>query len=119
MNIHIENLIRELKTASIDDIEFTAELIPDHRGVGEVKKGFCPVKVRGIVIPEPIPVVYVRAQNSEGMSWYVLDWSVVDSQKLPHNALNRAQERTVASEEEAKQEVLRGLLALWVVQNNA
>lgn len=119
MIVYRENLIFELKTANINDIEFAEESIPDHRGVGEVKKGFCPVKVRGIAIPEPVPVVYVQVQCPKGMSWYVLDWSDVDAKNLPHNALNPPQERAVASEEEAKNEVLRGLLSLWMAKNNA
>jgi hypothetical protein len=100
----VANALRE---ATVDDVEFVEEAVPCHSEIVETKVGCRPVAVRGVSLPNPRQIVYVRATDPRGNYWYVIDWSQLDP-------TGRPREIVVQSETEAKEAVIAGLKATYV-----
>ncbi len=97
-------LSHALRDAVAGDIRFEEEPLAVHSGDASAKVGCRPVSVRGVRVPRPGLVVYVRATDDRGEYWYVLDWSKSTSG-------GRHEEVAVESEQDAMEAVLTRLRA--------
>lgn len=92
-----------LNDAEVGDLEFFEEHIPSHDDSKMTRVGCRPIRVRGVSVPDPKLVVYVRATGADGCYWYVLDWS--------QPRASAAREIVVESELDARYLVLKLLKA--------
>jgi hypothetical protein len=97
-------LAHALRDATELDVVYEEERLVVHGSDASAKVGCRPIAVRGVPVPRPPLVAYVRAEDVRGEYWYVLDWSKGGASG-PHN------ETFVDSEEEAKSLVLARLRA--------
>jgi hypothetical protein len=101
-----QDLSEELKNATVDDIEFVEQAVAVHPQESITKVGFIAKSVRGVAVPRPVPMVYVRGKIATETYWSLVDWTSVDSLGIPKS-------RLVASELEAKAAILAKFKELW------
>jgi hypothetical protein len=97
-------LAHALRDATEVDVLYEEERLVVHASDASTKVGCRPIEVRGVPVPRPPLVAYVRAEDVRGEYWYVLDRSKV-------GAAGKHDETFVDSEEEARSLVLARLRA--------
>lgn len=95
-----------LNDATIDDVEFTEKPMGAQTDDGPSKVGCTPSAVKGVAIPTPPVIVFVRSKTAAGDSWFVVDSTQRTEDGKPKT-------RPMSSEVEAKVAVLNGLKAAY------
>ena len=97
-------LAHALRHATERDVVYEEQHLIVHGSDTSTKVGCRPIGVRGVPVPRPPLVAYVRAEDLRGAYWYVLDWSKGGASGLHDETL-------VDSEEEARSLVFARLRA--------
>jgi hypothetical protein len=92
-------LANALNSATPNDIVYSEQDFRAHSMLDEMRRGYRPVSVLGVPIPDPVQAVYVRGEDAGGRYWYVLDWSRPERE-------GEAQQALAASEQQARAKVL-------------